>query len=65
MSRTDIDAIVYRNPFDLKEHIHDFFNKWKQQEGKNASIKKLVSGLVRGKLEGPLINMGSGPQPKG
>lgn len=65
MSKTDIDAIVCGNPSDLREQIFEFFYKWKQQEGKNASIKKLVNGLVVGKLDEPLRNMGSGPQHKG
>ena len=60
MSRTDIDAIICRNPLDLKEQIYDFFYKWKQQEGKNASIQKLIGGLKDGKLEETLKSKETG-----
>jgi len=66
LSRTDIDAIEYENRFNLKDQIYEFFYKWRQQEGKNASIQKLVSGLKAGKLEEPLKKMGeAGLLPEG
>ena len=45
-SRTDIDAIPYENPHDLKECIHCFFSRWKDKEGSSASVPKLVNGLL-------------------
>ena len=66
LSRTDIDAIEYENRFSLKDQIYEFFYKWKQREGKNASIQKLVSGLKAEKLEEPLRKMGeAGLLPEG
>lgn len=66
LSRTDIDAIEYENRFNLKDQIYEFFYKWKQQEGKTASIQKLVSGLKAEKLEEPLRKMGeAGLLPEG
>ena len=66
LSRTDIAAIVYENRFSLKDQIYEFFYKWKQQEGKDASIQKLVNGLIAEKLEEPLRKMGeAGLLPKG
>ena len=58
LSRTDIHVIEYENRFSMKDQIYEFFYKWKQQEGKNASIPKLVNGLKDGKLEEPLKKMG-------
>ena len=57
LSRTDIDAIEYDNPFNMKDQIFEFFYKWKQQEGKNASVQKLIDGLKAGNLEEQLKNM--------
>ena len=66
LSRTDIHAIQDDNCLSLKEQIYEFFYKWKQQEGKNASIQKLTSGLVAEKLEEPLRKMGkAGLLPEG
>ena len=66
LSRTDIAAIEYDNHLSLKDQIYEFFHKWRQQEGKNASIQKLVSGLIAEKLEEPLRKMGeAGLLPKG
>lgn len=45
-SRTDIDAISYENPHDLRECIHSFFSQWKEKEGSSASVPKLVNGLL-------------------
>jgi len=47
---TDIDAITYENPRDLKECIHSFFSQWKQKEASNASVLKLVNGLLGAEL---------------
>ena len=57
LSRTDIHAIAHDNRSSLSEQIYEFFHKWQQQEGKNASIQKLVSGLVAGNLKEPLRKM--------
>jgi len=66
LSRTDIDAIEYENRFNLKDQIYEFFYEWRQQEGKNASIQKLVNGLKAEKLEEPLRKMGeAGLLPEG
>lgn len=47
---TDIDAITYQNPHDLKECIHCFFSQWKEKEGSNVSVTKLVNGLIKAEL---------------
>lgn len=47
---TDIDAITYENPLNLKECIYSFFSQWKQKEGSNASVIKLVNGLLQAEL---------------
>lgn len=46
-SRTDIHAIRYENPHDLRECIHSFFSQWREKEGSSASVAKLVNGLVK------------------
>lgn len=50
MDRTDIESIECRDPKDLREQIHQFFVTWKQQQGRNASIDLLMSGLNKAKL---------------
>ena len=47
---TDIDAITYEYPHDLKECIHSFFSRWKQKESSDASVLKLVNGLLKVEL---------------
>ena len=47
---TDIDAITYANPHDLKECIHSFFKQWKEKQGSNASVPRLVNGLLKAEL---------------
>ena len=66
LSRTDIHATEYDNNLSLKDQISEFFYMWKQQEGKNASIPKLVNGMKAEKLEEPLKKMGeAGLLPEG
>ena len=57
LSKTEIDAIEYDNPLNMKEHIFAFFFKWKQQEGRNASAQKLIDGLKAANLEEQLKKM--------
>lgn len=47
---TEIDAICYENPRDLKECIHTFFSQWRQKEGSKESVAKLVNGLLEAEL---------------
>ena len=51
MLDTDIDAIEYDNPSDLKEQIFQFFRKWKQQLGENATVERLSEGLKAAGLQ--------------
>ena len=37
-SLTDVDSIIERNQRDLQEQIHEFFDKWKQREGHDATL---------------------------
>ena len=55
--KTDIDAIEYDNPLNMKDHIFEFFYKWKQREGKNASVQKLIDGLKAANLEEQIKKM--------
>ena len=55
--KTDIDAIEYDNYLSMKDQIFEFFYKWKQQEGKDVSVQKLIDGLKAAKLEEPLKKM--------
>ena len=57
LSKTDTDAIEYDNPLSMKDQIFEFFYKWKQREGKDASVQKLIDGLKAEKLEGQLKKM--------
>ena len=57
LSKTDVDAIEYANHLSMKEQIFGFFCNWKQQEGKNASVQKLIDGLKAAKLEEQLKKM--------
>ena len=56
LSKTDIDAIEYDNRY-MKDQIFEFFYKWKQREGKDVSVQKLIDGLKAAKLEGQLKKM--------
>lgn len=47
---TDIDAITYANPHDLKECIYSFFNQWKEKQGSKASVSRLINGLLKAEL---------------
>ena len=48
--QTDIDAITYANPHDLKECIYSFFNQWKEKQGSNVSVSRLINGLLKAEL---------------
>ena len=56
LPKTDIDAIEYDNRF-MKDQIFEFFYKWKQREGKDASVQKLIDALKGEKLEEQLKKM--------
>ena len=57
LSKTDIDAIEYDNRLSMKDQIFEFFYKWKQREGKDVSVQKLIDGLKAAKLEEQLKKM--------
>ena len=57
LSKTDIDAIEYDNHFSMKDQVFEFFYKWKQRQGKDASVQKLIDGLKAAKLEEQLKKM--------
>ena len=57
LSKTDIDAIEYDNRLSMKDQIFEFFYKWKQQEGNNASVQKLIDGLKAANLEEQIKKM--------
>ena len=48
--QTDIDAITFADPRDLKECIYSFFNQWKEKQGRNASVTRLINGLLKAEL---------------
>ncbi len=50
-TQTMIDTVEVNNPRDLQEQIHDFFHRWKQREGRGATVEKLTEGLRAAKLE--------------
>ena len=50
LSKTDIDAIDHDKAY-LRDKISHLFQKWRQQEGRDASILKLVNGMKAAKLE--------------
>ena len=55
LSRTDIDAIhVDYGPYGLKEQIFQFFQKWKQCKGMNATVEMLINGLKAAELNDQL-----------
>ena len=57
LSKTDIDAIEYDNRLSMEDQIFGFFYKWKQREGKDASVQKLIDGLKAANLEMQLKKM--------
>ena len=57
LPKTDVDAIEYDNHLSMKDQIFGFFYKWKQQEGKDASVQKLIDGLKAANLEEQLKKM--------
>ena len=48
---TDIDAIEYANPHELKEQIYQFFRQWQQREGMNASPLRLIKAIEEESLD--------------
>ena len=54
---TDIDAIEFKDPRNLYEHIHQCFSKWKMQEGNNATVKKLRDALTKAGLQHILMDL--------
>ena len=56
-SQADIDSIERANHYDLREEIHDFFHRWQQCVGREASNIKVVEGLRAAKLEEELKHM--------
>ena len=57
LKKTDIDAISHDNQGSLKEQIYQFFEKWKQRNGRNATVQQLVDGLRKAKLFDQLENL--------
>ncbi len=49
-TETDIDSIEYANERDLKEQIHQFFSRWKQRVGQEATRDMLYAALYDGEL---------------
>ena len=45
LTKTDIEAISHDYHSSLEEQIYQFFEKWKQQNGRNATVQKLKDGL--------------------
>lgn len=56
LMKTDIDAIEYDHR-GMKEQIYQFFYRWKQHEGKNATVKMLIDGLKDAGLNEQLESM--------
>ena len=66
LSKTDIDAVYYDNLSSLEEQIFQFFDKWKQKTGMNATEKLLIDGLKAAKLNETLQKLQkAGFLPKG
>lgn len=57
LSKTDIDALQQDNILSMRDQIFEFFHKWKQQEGSNASVQKLIDGLKAANLEEQIKKM--------
>ncbi len=65
-TRTTIDAVQHNNLLNLLEQIHDFFHRWKQRDGREATLEELVEGLKATKLQDCLSELESnGLIPKG
>ena len=47
---TDIDAIEHRDERDLREQIHQLFEKWKMGQGRAASVENLTEAVKRSDL---------------
>ena len=47
---TDIDAIAHDNVYDFEEQIHQLFRRWKESEGRDASVEKLEFALEAASL---------------
>ena len=58
LQKTEIDAIEYNNLLNLEEQIFQFFDKWRQQQGQDASVEKLVEGLRAARLQEQLDSLG-------
>ena len=43
---TDLAALQYDNPYDLKEQIYQMFNQWKRREGNSATKERLLSAMM-------------------
>lgn len=55
LSKTNIDAIQIDNyPYGLEEQIFQFFQKWKQCKGMNATVEMLINGLKAAELNDQL-----------
>ena len=50
LTKTDIEAISHDYHSSLEEQIYQFFEKWKQQNGRNATIQQLKDGLRNANL---------------
>ena len=50
LTKTDIEAISHDYHSSLEEQIYQFFEKWKQQNGHNATIQQLKDGLRNANL---------------
>ena len=57
LSKTDIEAIEYDYHLSLKEQIFQFFDKWKQCKGKDATVESLIEGLKAAELNEVLKTM--------
>ena len=58
LKKTDIEAINHDYHSSLEEQIYQFFEKWKQQNGRNATVQKLRDGLRDANLLKKLQNAG-------
>ena len=50
LEKTDIDAVSHDNQGSLQEQIYQFFEKWKQRNGHDATVEQLVDGLRNSEL---------------
>jgi len=55
--KTDIEAIEYDHHLSLKEQIFQFFYKWKQYNGEDATVESLIEGLKAAELNEVLKTM--------